>query len=109
MEEFEFSIGQDTKLPELIVEASGVSTLEGATELLFHWWPTKTGGVVKTGTASLVGDGSAKQLKYSWPNSGDTSVSGPHEGYFSGKASDGKPFMAPNHRRLRFNIQPKKT
>lgn len=105
MEYPEFSIGQNAKLPVLVVEASGITSLVGATTLVFHFWKRETSAVVKTGVAALFTDGSDNRIKYDWAGSLDTAVFGDYLGYFTGLAQDGKPFRAPSGRDIAFLIK----
>jgi hypothetical protein len=100
----ELTIGQNAKLPRLVCEVAGISTLAGATSLVFHFWKKESNYVVKTGVAALYTDGSDLKLKYEWPGATDTATDGDHEGYFTGNALDGKPFRAPSGRNIQFHV-----
>lgn len=94
----DFEITRGDLLPVLEGEATGVTSLEGATAE-FWFWPANDPDDVTKNPATIVGDGSTNMLRYAWV-AGDTDTVGEFRGQFHVTASGGEPFSVPNNRAL---------
>jgi uncharacterized membrane protein YgcG len=99
----DFYIGKGDTLPVLVVEVTGIDTLEDVASVVFEFWNKTSGSEKQSGNASVVGDGTSCQVQYEWAE-GDTDEVGDYQGEFILTFTDDKVLTAPNSRKIEFSV-----